>query len=73
MQLLTSMCASAYLAVPPLFLLVVLKMVDLLIEYGNMMLAPFAYAAYGIILCGVVLDIEAGYQFGQLALSLLIA
>ncbi|MFN6464579.1 MAG: AAA family ATPase [Nostoc sp. DedVER02] len=71
MQLLTSMCASAYLAVPPLFLLVVLKMVDLLVEYGNMMLAPFAYAAYGIILCGVVFDIEAGYQFGQLALSLL--
>ncbi|WP_445632683.1 histidine kinase [Nostoc sp. DSM 114161] len=71
MQLLARMCASAYLAVPPLFLLIVLKMVDLLVEYGNMTLAPFAYAAYGIILCGVVLDIEAGYQFGQLALSLL--
>ncbi|MDZ8109190.1 MAG: AAA family ATPase [Nostoc sp. DedQUE12a] len=71
MQLLARMCASAYLAVPPLFLLIVLKMVDLLVEYGNMPLAPFAYAAYGIILCGVVLDIEAGYQFGQLALSLL--
>ncbi|AFZ60621.1 AAA family ATPase [Anabaena cylindrica FACHB-243] len=71
MQLLTSICASAFLAVPPLFLLIVLKMVDLLVEYGNMMLAPFAYAAYGIILCGVVFEIEAGYQFGQLALSLL--
>ncbi|MBG1267061.1 AAA family ATPase [Nostoc sp. WHI] len=71
MQLLARMCASAYLAVPPLFLLIVLKMVDLLVEYGNMMLAPFAYAAYGIILCGVVFEIEAGYQFGQLALSLL--
>ncbi|WP_414569890.1 AAA family ATPase [Nostoc sp. CCY 9925] len=71
MQLLSSMCASAYLAVPPLFLLIVLKMVDLLVEYGNMMLAPFAYAAYGIILCGVVFEIEAGYEFGQLALSLL--
>ncbi|AFZ26731.1 putative ATPase [Cylindrospermum stagnale PCC 7417] len=71
MQLLASMCASAYLAVPPLFLLTVLKMVDLLVEYGNMMLAPFAYAAYGIILCGVVFEIDAGYQFGQLALSLL--
>ncbi|MEH1968183.1 AAA family ATPase [Nostoc sp.] len=71
MQLLTSMCASAYLAVPPLFLLIVLKMVDLLVEYGNMMLAPFAYAAYGIILCGVVFEIDAGYEFGQLALSLL--
>ncbi len=71
MQLLATMCASAYLAVPSLFLLIVLKMVDLLVEYGNMMLAPFAYAAYGIILCGVVFEIEAGYQFGQLALSLL--
>ncbi|MDZ7963605.1 MAG: AAA family ATPase [Nostoc sp. DedSLP03] len=71
MQLLTSICASAYLAVPPLFVLIVLKMVDLLVEYGNMMLAPFAYAAYGIILCGVVFEIEAGYQFGQLALRLL--
>ncbi|MBD2515982.1 AAA family ATPase [Nostoc sp. FACHB-973] len=71
MQLLATMCASAYLAVPPLFLLIVLKMVDLLVEYGNMMLAPFAYAAYGIILCGVVFEIEAGYKFGQLALILL--
>ncbi len=71
MQLLATICASAYLAVPPLFLLIVLKMVDLLVEYGNMMLAPFAYAAYGIILCGVVFEIEAGYQFGQLALNLL--
>ncbi|BAZ27915.1 multi-sensor signal transduction multi-kinase [Cylindrospermum sp. NIES-4074] len=71
MQLLASMCASAYLAIPPLFLLIVLKMVDLLVEYGNMMLAPFAYAAYGIILCGVIFEIDAGYQFGQLALSLL--
>ncbi|MDZ8184058.1 MAG: AAA family ATPase [Nostoc sp. ChiSLP02] len=71
MQVLARMCASAYLAVPSLFLLIVLKMVDLLVEYGNMTLAPFAYAAYGIILCGVVFDIEAGYQFGQLALILL--
>ncbi|MBW4674475.1 MAG: AAA family ATPase [Desmonostoc geniculatum HA4340-LM1] len=71
MQLLATMCASAYLAVPPLFLLIVLKMVDLLVEYGNMMLAPFAYAAYGIILCGVVFEMEAGYKFGQLALILL--
>ncbi len=71
MQLLTSMCAAAFLAVPPLFLLVVLKMVELLVDYGNMTLAPFAYAAYGLILCGVTFEIETGYQFGQLALKLL--
>lgn len=71
MQLLASMCAAAFLAVPALFPLIVLKMVDLLVEHGTMRLAPFAYGAYGLILCGIVLDIEAGYQFGQLALLLL--
>jgi len=71
MQLLVNMCASAYFAIPPLFALIVLKMVGLLMERGNMMLAPFAYAAYGILLCGVELEIETGYQFGQLALNLL--
>ena len=31
----------------------------------------FAYATYGLVLCGVVFDIDSGYQFGQLALNLL--
>jgi predicted ATPase len=41
------------------------------IQYGNASVSPFAYASFGLILCGTVGDIEFGYQFGQLALSLL--
>ncbi|HEY9661529.1 MAG TPA: serine/threonine protein kinase, partial [Allocoleopsis sp.] len=35
------------------------------------MSSPFAYAMYGLILCGVLSDIETGYQLGELALNLL--
>jgi len=38
--------------------------------YGNAPESSFAYNNYGFILCGVVGDIETGYQFGQLALEL---
>lgn len=70
MQLLASICAAAFLALPPLFPLLVFKMVDLSVVYGNTLLTPFAYGAYGLILCGVVFDLETGYDFGQLALQL---
>ena len=47
-------------------------MVDLLVEYGNMMLSPFAYAAYGLFSAGVILEIDAGISiWSTVALSLL--
>jgi len=33
-------------------------------------LVSFAYASYGLILCGVVQDIDSGYSFGRLSLKL---
>jgi predicted ATPase len=49
----------------------VFKQVNLSVKYGNASLSAFAYVNYGLILCGIVGDIEAGYQFGQLALRIL--
>ena len=43
--------------------------VNLSLQYGNAAWSAFAYATYGLIMCGVVGDIELGYQFGLLALT----
>jgi predicted ATPase/signal transduction histidine kinase/CheY-like chemotaxis protein/tRNA A-37 threonylcarbamoyl transferase component Bud32 len=70
-KILASIFAPAYIAAPTLLPLVVCKQVDLSVQHGNAPVSPFAYANYGLLLCGVMGDIDSGYQFGQLALSLL--
>jgi predicted ATPase/signal transduction histidine kinase/tRNA A-37 threonylcarbamoyl transferase component Bud32 len=70
MKLLSSIFAAAYIATPALLPLTVCKQVQLSVQYGNASVSPFAYANYGLLLCGVVGDIDSGYQFGQLALTL---
>jgi len=70
-KLLASIFAPAYIAAPTLLPLVVCKQVNLSVQHGNAPISPNAYANYGLILCGVVGDIDSGYQFGQLALNLL--
>ncbi|MEG4119801.1 AAA family ATPase [Microcoleus sp. N9_B4] len=71
MRILSSLAPCAYQAAPFLLPLVVLQQVNLSIQYGNTALSAPSYSYFGLILCGVVGDIETGYQFGQLALSLL--
>ncbi|MEG4076383.1 AAA family ATPase, partial [Microcoleus sp. Pol14C2] len=71
MQILGSLAPCAYQAAPLLLPLVVSEQVNLSIQYGNTALSAPSYGYFGLILCGVMVDIETGYQFGQLALSLL--
>ncbi|MEG4294879.1 serine/threonine-protein kinase PknK, partial [Microcoleus sp. C2C3] len=71
MRLLSSIFAPAYIAAPQLLPVTLCKQVDLSVQYGNASVSPFAYANYGLLLCGVVGDIDSGYKFGQLALNLL--
>jgi predicted ATPase/signal transduction histidine kinase len=63
--------AAVFITVPELFPLTVFKQVNLSIKYGNAPTSAFAYANYGLILCGIVGNIETGTKFGQLALNLL--
>ncbi len=63
--------SAAYFVSPKLMILLVLKQVELSLEYGNIAESSYSYDCYGFILCGVVSDIESGYQFGQLGLDLL--
>ena len=71
MRILSKIVSASYKAAPVLFLLIVLKQVNLSIKYGNASLSAYAYTVYGLVLCGVVSDIESGYKFGELALSIL--
>uniref|UniRef100_UPI0037C17B6B PAS domain-containing protein n=1 Tax=Chamaesiphon sp. OTE_8_metabat_110 TaxID=2964696 RepID=UPI0037C17B6B len=71
MRILSRITISAWIAAPGLMSLLVSKQVSLSIEYGNALTSSFAYANFGLILCGRVGDIQTGYEFGQLALKLL--
>ncbi|MEH1825119.1 MAG: AAA family ATPase [Nostoc sp.] len=71
LKLLSSLFIAAYFGAPELVPLVICKQVNLSVQYGNASVSPFVYSLYGFLLCGIVRDIERGYQFGQLALSLL--
>jgi len=68
--ILSELIHPAYEAFPQLLPFIASNMVGLSIEYGNTALSAQGYAAYGMILCGMVLDLDAGYEFGQLALNL---
>ncbi|HEY9661817.1 MAG TPA: hypothetical protein V6C65_25460, partial [Allocoleopsis sp.] len=71
MQILSDITTVAKFAAPNLLLPIISKQVNWSILYGNASVSPFSYAIFGLILCGLVGDIESGYQFGLLALKLL--
>ncbi|MGK7895557.1 MAG: ATP-binding protein, partial [Xenococcus sp. (in: cyanobacteria)] len=70
-QILSTIIPIAYQVSPPMFVLSVLKQVDLSLQYGNTYLSAHAYGSYGCILCSMTGEIESGFQFGQLSLTLL--
>jgi len=71
MRILANAFSAAYFAVPELVPLIVFQQVNLSVKYGNTSVSTFGYALYGLILCGQLGDIDAGFEFGQLALNLL--
>ncbi|MFN6565242.1 MAG: AAA family ATPase [Nostoc sp. ChiSLP01] len=70
-RILTSVSSSTYVAAPTLLPFLILEQVNLSVQYGNISYSANGYAYYGLMLCGVMGEIERGYQFGQLAHLLL--
>ncbi|MEZ2276954.1 MAG: AAA family ATPase [Microcoleus sp.] len=70
MQLLSSIFAASYISAPLLFPFVILAQVNISIQYGNTALSAFSYSCYAILLSSVLEDLDAAYEFGQLALKL---
>jgi predicted ATPase/signal transduction histidine kinase len=71
MRILSGVIGFTYQAAPAIYPLCTFKQINLSLKHGNTPLSAFAYVGYGVILCGVVGDIESGYQFGKLAETLL--
>lgn len=71
MRILNSIISATYFAIPNLMPLLIFKGVSLSAQYGNDLLSPMMYAMYGVILCGLLVDIKSGYCFGNLALKVL--
>ncbi|MDF5731293.1 MAG: AAA family ATPase [Rhizonema sp. PD38] len=70
MQILTQMVPCAYQTTPLLMPLLVFKQINLCIVHGNCAVSVMSYSDYGLLLCAMG-DIDAGYEFGQLALNIL--
>ncbi|MBD3883626.1 AAA family ATPase [Phormidium tenue FACHB-886] len=68
--LLSSIFAPSFAAKPELLALIACEQVQLSIRYGNCAHSAFGYSNYAAILNAVSNDLDAAYQFGQLAIHL---
>jgi PAS domain S-box-containing protein len=71
MQLLGMLVSPIFQAMPSLTPLVSCTMVGLSLKFGNAPASSVGYAMHGMVLCAFLGQVETGYAFGQLALSLL--
>ena len=70
-RLIVKSLSAAYIAKPEVLPLLVCTGIDSFLKSGNSPLSTVVYSFYGVILCGMVGDIETGYQIGELTLDLL--
>ncbi|EIJ43002.1 PAS domain S-box [Beggiatoa alba B18LD] len=69
MRILNHATSAAYAAQPNLMPLIIFRLIQLSVDFGNTTVSAYAYATYGQRLCGTGF-IDSGYQFGELAIQL---
>jgi len=69
-RLLMEIFAAAFLSGSALFSYLVLKAVNLALHRGNCPESAFAYAAYGMLLCGELDEPALGYQYAKAGLAI---
>ncbi|MEH2195795.1 MAG: AAA family ATPase [Nostoc sp.] len=70
MRILMGVLPAAFQTAPAMMPIIVCKMVNLSLNYGNTAVSSYGYSLYGLLLCGVLGEINSGYEFGKLASSL---
>ncbi len=71
MRIMNRIYSAAYIADTKQMILTSIKLMSFSVQRGNSPISAFAYASYGLILCGVTGDISTGHRFGKLALQVL--
>ncbi|MEG4168640.1 MULTISPECIES: AAA family ATPase [unclassified Microcoleus] len=71
MQLSGMLFPPIFQGMPGLLPLLSSTMVSLSLQFGNAPASTVGYAMHGMVLCAFLQEVETGYSFGQLALSLL--
>ena len=68
-RILMSCSEPAYLGDPEYLPIIILKLLNLSLEYGNSKYSAYAYVTFGLIQCGYLNNIDKGYKYGRLALA----
>lgn len=71
MPLMERISPAAYMSGSQLFPLLVFRMVDISLKYGNSSLSAFGYASFAITLSGVLGDYDGGFRFAEMSKKLL--
>jgi len=71
MRILMGVLPAAFQTAPEMMPVIACEMVNLSLKYGNTSVSAYGYSLYGLILCGVLGQIDFGYEFGKLALNLM--
>ncbi|MEH2369354.1 trifunctional serine/threonine-protein kinase/ATP-binding protein/sensor histidine kinase [Nostoc sp.] len=71
MQLLRMLVAPVFQGMPGLLPLLSATMVRLSLQFGNDKASTVGYVMHGLVLCSILCEVETGYEFGKLSLSLL--
>jgi predicted ATPase/GAF domain-containing protein/tRNA A-37 threonylcarbamoyl transferase component Bud32 len=70
-QILQQMIAPTFTTNFSLLVQVILTLLNICVKYGNYPQVAVTYSFYGLLLCGVIKDINYGYKFGELSIKLL--
>lgn len=70
MRILARLASAVYVSQPELVPVIAFRMVRLSLKHGNTPATAYAYTGCGLIFCQVFGNIQAGYEFGELALKL---
>ncbi|BAY27941.1 multi-sensor signal transduction multi-kinase [Calothrix sp. NIES-2100] len=71
MRILISMISAAYFTNPALLPSIIFTIIHLSVMYGNSSASTYGYVLYGLLLCSMFSEIDAGYRYGEVALILL--